>query len=165
MRLPKLCPITCLPITYYLFSLDTGIRLKAFQFLDEQCKRYGDVLPRTILAKAALVATLGVLCPILPRAYRTITVHHRLHQQSFRDRVIRRGLPCKNGTFPLFLASAPPWHPAPDTRHLFSPDGPMLMHGLQECHNACLAVVLIANRLKPNKEFLEERYELFQKAG
>ena len=44
-------------------------------------------------------------------------------------------------------------------------DGPMLMHGLQECHNARLAVVPSANRLKPNKEFLEERYELFRKAG
>ncbi|MBZ5555176.1 MAG: hypothetical protein LAO21_20885 [Acidobacteriia bacterium] len=44
-------------------------------------------------------------------------------------------------------------------------DGPMLMHGLQECHNACLAVVPNANRLKPNKEFLEERYEVFRKAG
>jgi len=26
--------------------------------------------------------------PISPRAYRTVTVQHRLHQQSFRDRVI-----------------------------------------------------------------------------
>ncbi|MGB7622474.1 MAG: HNH endonuclease signature motif containing protein, partial [Terriglobia bacterium] len=44
-------------------------------------------------------------------------------------------------------------------------DGPMLMHGLQECHNARLAVVPIAKPLKPNKDFLEERYELFRKAG
>jgi hypothetical protein len=32
-------------------TLDTGIRLKAFQFLDEQSKLHGEVLPRTILAK------------------------------------------------------------------------------------------------------------------
>ena len=38
-------------------TLDTGIRLKAFQFLDEQCKRHGDVLPRKILAQSALVAS------------------------------------------------------------------------------------------------------------
>jgi hypothetical protein len=57
------------PITYYLFSLDTGIRLKAFQFLDEQCKLHGDVLPRTVLAKAnsgspAPIYRTGGLCLI-----------------------------------------------------------------------------------------------------
>jgi hypothetical protein len=44
-------------------------------------------------------------------------------------------------------------------------DGPMLMHGLQECHHAHLAVVPTSNRLKPNKNFLEERYEMFRQAG
>ncbi|MBZ5555182.1 MAG: hypothetical protein LAO21_20915 [Acidobacteriia bacterium] len=42
-------------------SLDTRIRLKAFEFLDEQSKLHGDVLPRTILAQSALVASPGVL--------------------------------------------------------------------------------------------------------
>ncbi|MBZ5555183.1 MAG: hypothetical protein LAO21_20920 [Acidobacteriia bacterium] len=31
-------------------TLDTGIRLKAFQFLDEQSKLHGDLLPRKVLA-------------------------------------------------------------------------------------------------------------------
>ena len=41
------------PITYYLspIPLDTGIRLKAFQFLEQQCKLHGDVLPRKVLAE------------------------------------------------------------------------------------------------------------------
>ena len=44
-------------------------------------------------------------------------------------------------------------------------DGPMLMYGLQGCHHHPLAVVPVANHLKPNMEFLEERYEMFRKAG
>lgn len=44
-------------------------------------------------------------------------------------------------------------------------DRPMLMHGLQQCHNQRLAVIPTANRLKPNKDFLEERYEMFREAG
>ena len=44
-------------------------------------------------------------------------------------------------------------------------DGPMLTHGLQECHNQRLLVVPFSERLKPRREFLEERYELFREAG
>ena len=44
-------------------------------------------------------------------------------------------------------------------------DGPMLTHGLQECHNQRLLVVPLPERLKPRRDFLEERYELFRKAG
>ena len=34
----------------------------------------------------------------------------------------------------------------------------------QECHLARLAIAPIANRLKPDKDFLEERCEWFRKA-
>lgn len=44
-------------------------------------------------------------------------------------------------------------------------DGPMLIHGLQECHGKGLLVVPKREDLKPNKEFLEERYETFRRAG
>ena len=41
-------------------------------------------------------------------------------------------------------------------------DGPMLKHGLQEFQGERLRVVPSAARLKPNREFLEERYALFR---
>jgi len=44
-------------------------------------------------------------------------------------------------------------------------DGPLLVHGLQDCHNQRLLVLPGAPRLRPRREFLEERYELFRKAG
>jgi putative restriction endonuclease len=304
-------------------TFDTGIRLRAFQFLDEQCKRHGDVLPRKVLAEGFesgghrihLIGPEGIFKPaVLPkmpisittvpivegkprpyedelsdegviryryrgtnpnhpdnvglrlamergipliyffgirpsrympvwpvyivgddprsltftvqvgerrnilasvtgrdrgetsvaRAYRTITVQHRLHQQSFRERVIEayrqscaicrlhhtelleaahilpdghpKGEPwvsnglslCKlhHGAFDSYILGVRPDLVIEIRKDVLDEsDGPMLMHGLQECHNARLAVVPIANRLKPNKDFLEERYELFRKAG
>jgi len=41
-------------------------------------------------------------------------------------------------------------------------DGPMLMHGLQECLNKPLVVLPASAALKPKREFLEERYEIFR---
>lgn len=43
-------------------------------------------------------------------------------------------------------------------------DGPMLVHGLQGFQGATL-VVPRAAKLKPNREFLAERYERFERAG
>ncbi len=43
-------------------------------------------------------------------------------------------------------------------------DGPMLIHGLQGFHGGHLTVPR-ANSLKPHRGFLEERYELFRRAG
>lgn len=43
-------------------------------------------------------------------------------------------------------------------------DGPMLIHGLQGFHGAPLNVPS-RNDLRPNEEFLEERYSLFRSAG
>ena len=43
-------------------------------------------------------------------------------------------------------------------------DGPMLEHGLQGFHHKPL-IVPRANALKPRREFLEERYATFKKAG
>ncbi len=44
-------------------------------------------------------------------------------------------------------------------------DGPMLTHGLQECHGKSLVVLPTAKELRPRKEFLEERYEIFRRAS
>jgi putative restriction endonuclease len=41
-------------------------------------------------------------------------------------------------------------------------DGPMLQHGLKGCHEKRLVVLPISEELKPRREFLEERYELFR---
>ena len=43
-------------------------------------------------------------------------------------------------------------------------DGPMLEHGLQGFHGAVLTVPRV-DALKPNRDFLAERYELFRKAS
>src|SRR5262245_33632786 len=43
-------------------------------------------------------------------------------------------------------------------------DGPMLQHGLKECHERKLIVLPASNQLKPRRDFLEERYELFRTA-
>ena len=43
-------------------------------------------------------------------------------------------------------------------------DGPMLLHGLQQMHGSRLHVPR-PEELRPRREFLEERYELFRKAG
>jgi len=44
-------------------ALDTRIRLKAFQFLEEQCKLHGDVLPREVLAEPSSGSPAGRLFP------------------------------------------------------------------------------------------------------
>ena len=44
-------------------------------------------------------------------------------------------------------------------------DGPMLVHGIQDCHMKRLSVIPVAEHLKPNPEFLEERYAEFRKAA
>jgi putative restriction endonuclease len=138
------------------------------------------------------------------RAYRTITVQQRLHQQSFHDRVIEayrqscavcrlhhtelldaahilpdshpKGEPwvsnglslCKlhHGAFDSYILGVRPDLVIEIRKDVLDEsDGPMLMHGLQQCHNQRLAVIPTANRLKPNKDFLEERYEMFREAG
>lgn len=43
-------------------------------------------------------------------------------------------------------------------------DGPMLLHGLQECHGRSLTIPR-RRADRPDAEFLEERYELFRRAG
>jgi putative restriction endonuclease len=52
-------------------------------------------------------------------------------------------------------------HVAPSI--LREPDGPMLRHGLQAFHGSRLRVPH-ASALRPNRDFLAERYELFKKA-
>jgi putative restriction endonuclease len=47
---------------------------------------------------------------------------------------------------------------------LHEPDGPMLRHGLQGFYGQAIQVPRIAE-LRPSKDLLAERYELFKKAG
>jgi putative restriction endonuclease len=44
-------------------------------------------------------------------------------------------------------------------------DGPMLLHGLQGFHGVRVAHLPAARRLRPRRDFLAERYEIFKKAG
>jgi putative restriction endonuclease len=42
-------------------------------------------------------------------------------------------------------------------------DGPMLVHGLQGFHGRPVAHLPRSPKLRPNREFLAERYEMFRK--
>ena len=44
-------------------------------------------------------------------------------------------------------------------------DGPMLLHGLQGFHGALVAHLPVSATLRPRRDFLAERYEIFKKVG
>lgn len=137
------------------------------------------------------------------RRYITASTQVRLHQSSFRERVIRayrqccaicrlkhpelleaahiipdkdpRGLPTVSNGLALCALhhKAYDWHILgirPDYKIelrqdiLDEVDGPMLRHGLQGFQDK---VILLPRRQleRPSQEYLEERYELFRKAG
>jgi putative restriction endonuclease len=138
------------------------------------------------------------------RAYRTSLIQHRLHQESFRIRVLHAYRTtcaiCRLKHDRLLDAAhilpdnhpkGEPWvsnglslcklhHAAFDANILgIRPDrvieiredilqevdGPMLQHGLKECHNQHLAILPSSKRDQPRAEFLEERYEQFRAAS
>ena len=137
------------------------------------------------------------------RRYATRATIVRLHQQSFRMRVLQAyrercaicrlrhqelleaahilpdGHPRGRPVVPNGLALCSLHHAAfdrnvlgvrPDLKVevrldvLEEADGPMLVHGLQGFHGASLTVPR-AEQLRPNCEFLAERYEVFRKAS
>jgi putative restriction endonuclease len=137
------------------------------------------------------------------RAYMTVATQRRLHQDSFRFRVVRAYRKscavCRLRHDELLDAAhilpdkhvhGEPWvcnglslcklhHAAFDANILGvrpdlmveirkdvleEHDGPMLEHGLKECHERRLVVVPRQEELKPRKDFLEERYEMFRTA-
>ena len=137
------------------------------------------------------------------RSYVARVTLQRLHQHSFRERVLRAYReqcavcrlrhaelleaahilpdrhPLGEPTVPNGLALCKLHHAAFD-RHILGvrpdlviqirrdileeEDGPMLLHGLQHMHGSRLHVPRPAE-LRPRREFLEERYELFRRAG
>ncbi len=137
------------------------------------------------------------------RAYVTAITQRRLHQQSFRERVLRAyqercavcrlrrrellsaahilpdGHPRGEPVVPNGLALCALHHTAFD-HHILGirpdltvelsvsllrqADGPMLEHGLQGFHGARI-LVPHETRLRPNSDFLAERYELFRATG
>ncbi len=142
--------------------------------------------------------------PEVRRAYVTRVTLHRLHQDSFRRRVLRAYRDhcaiCRLRHVELLEAAhiLPDGHPrgeplvanglalcklhhAAFDRHILgvSPDyivhirrdileeidGPMLQHGLKDMEGRKLVVVPSAQQLKPRPEFLEERFDVFRKAG
>lgn len=141
--------------------------------------------------------------PEVRRQYAARLVHQRLHQASFRERVIRayqgRCAVCRLHQRELLDAAhiLPDWHPrghpvVPNglalcrlhhsafDRHILgvrpdlqieirpdvlrAPDGPDLVHGLQGFHGARLFVPR-PEPLRPDPEFLEERYEPLHAGG
>jgi putative restriction endonuclease len=137
------------------------------------------------------------------RRYVTTTTLHRLHQQSFRLRVLKAYLErcaiCRLRHRELLDAAhiLPDRHPSGEPvvsnglalcslhhaafdHHIIGvrpdltvdvradvlreADGPMLVYGLQGFHRSRLLVPRGANA-RPNPLFLEERYELFRRAG
>src|SRR5262249_10191915 len=129
------------------------------------------------------------------RAYVTLTTQHRLHQQSFRMRVIHAYRKCCTicrlkheelldaaHILPDGHPKGEPWvcnglalcklhHAAFDSNILGvrpdlvvevrddvleETDGPMLQHGIKECHEKKLLVLPALRELRPRPEFLEE---------
>ncbi len=137
------------------------------------------------------------------RQYITTLIQRRLHQESFRQRVLQAyqtqcamcrlrhaelleaahilpdGHPKGEPVVPNGLALCKLHHAAFD-RHILGVrpdlavevrldilkevDGPMLKYGLQELQGSRI-VVPHAERLRPRREFLEERFVLFQRAA
>lgn len=137
------------------------------------------------------------------RSYVTAATKYRLHQQSFRERVLDayqqhcavcrlrhrelleaahilpdrhpQGIPivpnglalCKlhHAAFDAHLLGVRPDYVIELRKDLLDEtDGPMLQHGLQGFHDKPL-VLPRSEMLRPRREFLEERYALFRKAG
>lgn len=137
------------------------------------------------------------------RLYVTTTAQRRLHQESFRERVLaaykqscaicnlrHRELLDAAHILPDGHPRGEPWvsnglslcklhHAAFDRNFLGirsdlvvevradilkEKDGPMLIHGIQDCHGRPLAMTPSTRALKPNPEFLAERYEEFRRA-
>ena len=138
------------------------------------------------------------------RAYITVATQKRLHQHSFRMRVLEAYRECcavcrlrhaelleAAHIIPDTDPRGEPWvsngialcklhHAAFDSLMmgirpdlvieirkdiLEESDGPLLIHGLKHWHNKRLTVVPQSPRLRPRKEFLEERFEIFRKAS
>ena len=157
--------------------------------------------------KAALLANGSLVDEVETapeRRYITVATQQRLHQQSFRYRVLQAYRECCSVCRLRHLELLDAAHILPDTHPHGEPyvsnglalcklhhaafdanilgvrpdlvveiredildesDGPLLVHGLKECHNRPLVEVPRAPRLRPKPEFLEERYELFRKAS
>ncbi len=115
------------------------------------------------------------------RAYRERCAICRLRHQELLDaaHILPDGHPRGRPVVPNGLALCTLHHAAFDRNVLgISPDltvdvrfdvlqeedGPMLQHGLQGFHGAVLTVPR-AEPLRPNRDFLAERYELFRKAS
>lgn len=137
------------------------------------------------------------------RRYITVATQVRLHQRSFRERVLHayrrvcaicrlrhtelldaahilpdghpQGLPVVPNGLALcslhhaafdayILGVTPDYEVRVRTDVLEEADGPMLEHGLQGFEGTKLHVPA-SPELRPNREFLAERYELFRKAG
>jgi putative restriction endonuclease len=138
------------------------------------------------------------------RSYITISTQRRLHQQSFRYRVLEAYRQCcaicrlrhdelldAAHILPDGHPRGEPWvcnglalcklHHAAFDAHILGirpdltveirkdvleeSDGPVLLHGLKECHDKQLVMLPRPASLKPRRDFLEERYELFRRAG
>lgn len=153
--------------------------------------------------KLEAVPSMPELAAEARRSYVTVVTRQRLHQATFRQRVLQayrqRCAICRLKHAELLEAAhiLPDGHPrgepivpngvslctlhhAAFDRHIFGVtpnlvievrrdileevDGPMLRYGLQEIEGSKL-IVPTSPHLQPRREFLEERYEAFRKAG
>lgn len=140
---------------------------------------------------------------IARRQYITTTVRQRVHQRSFRERVLNayndqcalcrlkhrelldaahiipdcepEGLPLVSNGLSLcklhhaafdnnIFGITPDYEVRLREDVLHEKDGPMLKHGLQEMHGTKI-LIPGASDMKPDREFLERRYEEFRRVG
>ena len=172
-------------------DLDRRVRVAAFRFLEEQTLLRGEVLPRGVLAdgfllggqRVPLIGPQGIFKPaVLPEMPLSITTVPVVEgrPRPYDDRVEDEGLvsdPRGEPVVPNGLALCKLHHAAFDCYFLgvrpdftveirpdvlAEPDGPMLRYGLQGFHDARL-VLPRGTTLRPNPDFVEERYAIFRK--
>jgi len=135
-------------------DLDSGVRAAAFEFLEEQTRLHGEVLPREILSRGfvfnvtrvPLVGPQGIFKPAMTEMPLTITTAPIVEgrERPYEDRVEEGGaiLYRYRGTDPRHLDNA----------------------GLRLAMQRQGIGVPRRSVLQPNREFLAERYEWFKKA-
>jgi HNH endonuclease len=133
-------------------DIDKRVRIAAFNWLDEQVGIHGDVLPRSILAqgfefegqRVTLAASSPEGEPVVHNGLSLCKLHH--------------------AAFDKYLLGVTPDYMI-EVREdvLEEEDGPMLVHGLQELHQKKI-ILPLRTELRPNRDFLDRRYQRFRVA-
>ena len=130
----------------------TRMRLHQADFRQRVIRAYQETCAVCSLRHRELLDAAHILPDIHPRGAATVSngmALCKLHHAAFEQNII--------GVRPDLVIEV-------SLGVLSEIDGPMLVHGLQGFHGASLRAPRSA-KLRPNRDFLAERYELFRRAG